>query len=362
MWHPVELLSTLLLVILHTPPGEAIYKGKMFKRRQPLDLASLEMENKATGRTFLCSGSLVAPRWVLTSASCVKGGKVKKVRIRKHPILSWIYTVVLIHPDHSRVPGHDWRGTADIALVRIKEAWAFPVPTYGMMLPLPLETVEIMENNPKLYLMGAGQVKLWFTESEKTNSSTDWRWAKIRLSASLCEDINAVDHEVCSVTRPKHPYITCEGDFGGPAVFETHEKMIIIAVLSGRQHTCEAFHDSHDSALVNTYTLVAPFMPWILRQFSIHKTDEYDKYLKIISEEWDKVTFRNRFLDYFDEDDSFDDDQYYQDDYGDYDSSLWQTWHQQNYKASSSLGCKIVVLLIECFERKTKLHRHQEQI
>ena len=257
-----------MILITLSSPCEAIVGGEGFSEREMPPLFRLTVWSQSVRRYFNCTTSYISVGWVLTSASCLDGRRVKHLHyanMKFDRLKLFQYT----------------NSSGDLALINFHDGVS---EMEFLSLPLPNEDDEIMNSGQKTQLMAGGQTVVVDRAEQSVTSS--WRWLNVRPTEETCETEGTIvgSNELCSVTKKFHPYFICSGDTGAPVVFEFIEKTVIIAILSSGTDLCLST-DQVRPKIVTIYTLLSPYVPWILHQIDV-VNDYHDEHILEIMESW----------------------------------------------------------------------------
>jgi len=173
---------------------------------------------------FLCSGTLVSPKIVLTAAHCVlPNDPIKKISLgpstnQATEILS--VSKVIPHPQYGQQVVDGWTlNIHDIAVVVLSSA--------AKTTPMKYRTTSIngMEGAPVTFV--------GFGVTVPGNSGTTG--TKMKVASSIGK-VNA--HGFFNYTTPGNPKNTCTGDSGGPAILNQGGVDEVISVVSGGDEGC----------------------------------------------------------------------------------------------------------------------------
>jgi hypothetical protein len=170
-----------------------------------------------------CTGSLVDPQWVITSASCVPLGAAATVSVNGLPAVE--VTKATRHSDR------------DVAVLKLA------IPVAGVT-PIALGTTAPAVND-SLKVVGLGR------------TATEWVPDRAHVTTST---VSAVTAQTLALTGEKD---TCLGDAGGPAIRETGGAQQLVALHSTSwQHGCLAVSETRGGS---TETRVDDLGDWVRR-------------------------------------------------------------------------------------------------
>lgn len=236
-----------MMIVVLIPDAYAINNGTMAETAPYV--VSVTKEDADGNRYGVCSGSLIAPRIVVTAGHCVtdKSGVTTKNVWVSPPGARW--------KEHSE-SGKQWRileGTTSVAESRaIYERYRVVsikiTPSYNsstnfvedddiaflvlsqalpfdnkLFLPSDEETEDFIRNRLAVSIYGYGQTK--FNDSLSLVPMT----ATMRLDSRSVRVINSAN--LSSATSD-----SCSGDSGGPVIVTFGEKQYLIGVISGGTH------------------------------------------------------------------------------------------------------------------------------
>ncbi|XP_058836636.1 CLIP domain-containing serine protease B15-like [Topomyia yanbarensis] len=180
-------------------------------------------------KNFLCSGTLINKRYILTAAQCIKNDLPTKAILGEHtieqdtdcngtedcapPVRQYKIECVITHPDYS------WRSKQnDIALIRLSEDVSCDDHVHPICLPY---TEELRRYEPSRYIVTGWGI----TDPANPEISNILQKATIfPVNLTGCQDwlknlSNALvlhDGQLCAAGREPNLSDTCAGDSGAP--------------------------------------------------------------------------------------------------------------------------------------------------
>ncbi|XP_071450626.1 CLIP domain-containing serine protease HP8-like [Hetaerina americana] len=259
--------------------NDRIFGGEEAHLKEYPWLALLEYQTQS-GRQFLCGGSLISTRYVLTAAHCVTGigrARLVGVRLGEHdtdtnpdcvnyedgrvcgdPVQDFNVAEVIVHPQYqsqSRDKHHD------IALIRLDRA--APITDYILPVCIPngaalnkrYETESlIVAGWGKTENKTASNVKLWVRVPAVTNTA---------CAPVYQRQITLGPNQMCAGGQQGKD--SCRGDSGGPLMAvdsvvpaRRGGQWVVVGVVSIGPNICAT------AGRPGIYTRVGPYVGWIL--------------------------------------------------------------------------------------------------
>jgi secreted trypsin-like serine protease len=182
-----------------------------------------------TRRRISCSGSVVAPRVILTAAHCVTDERGAKFPAAGFGVITGTtdlrspesqvsrVTRVLADPQFSfNAPKY---GFGDAALLQLE------TPTTAEPVPLATggESRSSIRTGTKAYVAGYG-----LTRPGARDISPTLIWAKLVIEGTRCEGLVG---RLCAIDFPKAVSGTCHGDSGGPLLVKGRSGFVQLGII-----------------------------------------------------------------------------------------------------------------------------------
>jgi trypsin len=235
------------------PAGRRIVGGeKTDIRDHPWQVA---LDIKIDGQRYLCGGSIIADRWVLTAAHCFKRSTTAGEVRAKAGVTD--YNKQGVWTDVQRIRIHDHYNSKthehDIALVKLRTT------ARGRIIPLVTAQERLAPGEP-LEITG------WGATSEGGDTSRHLLQATVPLALNAsCNAPSAYDGKIkpgmmCAGSRDGG-VDSCQGDSGGPLVWRRADGPVLVGVVSWGEGCARKLK-------YGVYTRVSAYRGWIDRNIS----------------------------------------------------------------------------------------------
>uniref|UniRef100_A0A2C9GV94 Peptidase S1 domain-containing protein n=1 Tax=Anopheles dirus TaxID=7168 RepID=A0A2C9GV94_9DIPT len=256
-------LSSLCLLIFSLQSALAIYGGQETEIDEFPWTALIEYQRGDVNSTYLCAGSLISERYIVTAATCVAGIpqnlKIKRVRLGEWDLgstndcqnnrcssapIDVAIEKIVTHADYSkRSKLHD------IALIRL----AHDVQYSETVRPIEL---------PKNESLGGSAVATGWGRTEMT--STAQKKLKVEMDIMSLEECAPLYNRFNVELKQTHLCAggqeakdTCQGDTGGPLMQKHADTWYLVGIVSFGPSMCGA------AGVPGVYTNVAEYVNWI---------------------------------------------------------------------------------------------------
>ncbi len=220
----------------------------------------------------ICTGVLIAKRWVLTAGHCVRDKGLKKIivifdsnfrnAVRAHNFVFGALAIANKSYNPTEQFGafsdlHPWN---DIALVSLTE----DAPSAFNVAPLPTtKDVELLNADAKLTLAGFGVTDFNMTEHGNDKSMHDSAGILRSVSHIVINDVT-IDNKEIVIDQENGARGACHGDSGGPAYLEEADGKLVLIGITSRGTNLNGNCDRE-----NVLTNVFGHLDWINKQ--IHR-------------------------------------------------------------------------------------------
>lgn len=221
--------ATLLWCAVVPQDSRAIYGGEVAVGAPPASAVHITLKR---GRVSVsCSGTLVAPRLVLTAAHCVRtergqARRVTSVRIgnRKKGFIRRRVRKIAVHPRYNPAePSHGF----DVAVLQLRK----PVRKF-QAVPLGAQEDSPQRHGDRVVVRGFGLTR---NKRGHIKRSKKLRQAKLQVITSCFRSPNAarkaeMNTRILCAASPSQG--VCHGDSGGPVVRNVGPREVVVGVIS----------------------------------------------------------------------------------------------------------------------------------